>query len=196
MNNRGPKKKLPRHLVAKNLNGSKPPLYHYGIPFTDQYMFEYAKRHHLTLTLSAEPSEFFDGSPVLDFSKLTPEHEQDAELMNQLLSAGSFLARCHMQERCGMTLHLARPFSLEWDGMVSLWSNYDFDDRYSKVVGSRERFLDIVAKLKEAMHEGGQENELEWWYEWCNDVVGVLRFWRDSLHGANGPFQGIFTHLQ
>ena len=95
-----------------------------------------------------------------------------------------------------MILNVARPFSLEWDGMVSLWSNYDLDDRYSTLVRSRERFLDIVAKLKEAMYEGGQENEIEWWYEWSNDVVGVLHFWRDSWHGANGSFQGIFTHLQ
>ncbi len=178
MENRGPRKRLSRELVVKN--GSKPPLYHYGIPFTDRYMLEYAKRHHLTLKLSAETSKFFDGSPVLDFSKLTPEQEQDTELKNQLLSAASFLAQCHMEARCGMTLHVARPFSLEWDGMVSLWSNYDFDDRYSKLVGSRERFFDIVAKLKEAMYEGGQENELEWWYEWCNDVVGVLHLRRDS----------------
>ncbi|PIL28820.1 hypothetical protein GSI_08865 [Ganoderma sinense ZZ0214-1] len=168
MENRPPQKKLPREMVAQN--GSNPPLYHYGIPFMDQYMLEYAKRHHLTLELSPATREFFDGSPVLDFSKLTPEQEQDEELMNQLLSAAGLLARCHMQERCGITLHVARPFSLEWDGMVSLWSNYDYRDRYSRLVGSRERFNTIVAKLKEAMYEGGQENDIEWWYEWSNDV--------------------------
>ncbi|PIL28822.1 hypothetical protein GSI_08867 [Ganoderma sinense ZZ0214-1] len=169
MKNRGPLKKLPRKMVPKD--GSKPPLYHYGIPFTDRYMFEYAKRHGLTLELSPETSEYFDGSPVLDFSKLTPEQEQDADLMNQLLMIASLLAQCDMEKRqCGMKLHVARPFSSEWNGMVSLWSNYDWHDRYSKEVGSCARFQNIVAKLKEAMYEGGQENDIEWWYEWDNPV--------------------------
>ncbi|KAI1792671.1 hypothetical protein LXA43DRAFT_1093320 [Ganoderma leucocontextum] len=168
MENRGPMKKLPREVVAKN--GSKPPLYHYGIPFTDRYLLEYAKRHHLTLKLRPETSEFFGGSPVLDCANISPEHEQDPDLFSQLLSVGSSLAARHIEDRCGITLHVARPFSLEWDGMLSLWSNYDLNERYSKLVGSRERFKDIVAKLKEAMYEGGQENDIEWWYEWSNPV--------------------------
>ncbi|PIL28834.1 hypothetical protein GSI_08879 [Ganoderma sinense ZZ0214-1] len=167
--NRPPLKKLPREMIAKD--GSKPPLYyHYGIPFTDQYMFEYAKRHHIALKLSPETSKYFDGSPVLDYSKLTPEQEQDAELMSQLRGAAGLLAVEHIQERCNITLHIARPFSLEWDGMVSLFSNFNFHDRYSRLIGSPERFKRIVAKLKEAMYEGGQENDIEWWYEWDNPV--------------------------
>ena len=174
MRNRGPRKNLPRELVAKN--GSKPPLYHYGIPFTDRYMFEYAKRHHLALKLSPETSKYFDGSPVLDYSKITPEQEQDAELMRQLRGSAHLLAASHIEERCGITLSVARPFSLKWQGIFSLWSNYDYHDRFSRLVGSRERFDAIVVKLKEAMHEGGVENEVEWWYEWDNPVVSPLHF--------------------
>ncbi|PIL28824.1 hypothetical protein GSI_08869 [Ganoderma sinense ZZ0214-1] len=152
MENRGPRKKLPRELIA---------------------MFEYAKRHGLGLPLNPNAREFFDGIPVLDYSKLTPEQEQDAELMSQLRGAASLLAASHIQKRCGITLRVARPFSLEWSGMMSMWSSYDFHDRYSRLVGSRERSNNIIAKLKEAMYEGGQENDIEWWYEW-NNPVGLL----------------------
>ncbi|KAM5546110.1 hypothetical protein V8D89_000236 [Ganoderma adspersum] len=131
--NCGPRKKLPQGMVAKN--GSKLPLYHHGIPFTDQYMFEYAQRLHITLRLSPETGKFFDGSPVLDYLKLTLEQEPDAELM------------------------------VEWDGMMSLWSNYDLNDPYSRLVVTLERFKNIATKLKEAMYEGGQKNEPEWQYE-------------------------------
>ncbi|KAI1792674.1 hypothetical protein LXA43DRAFT_1093323 [Ganoderma leucocontextum] len=170
MENRGPRKTLPRDMIAKNGSESKPPLYHYGIPFTDRYLLEYAKRHHLTMKLSPGTRVFFGGIPEFDFADISREQEEDAELMNQLLSAGSSAASRHIQDRCGITLHVARPFSMEWDGMLSLWSNYDMCDRCLKLVGSRERFKDIVAKLKEAMHEGGQENDIEWWYEWSNPV--------------------------
>lgn len=85
--------------------------------------------------------------------------------MNDLLGAGCHLAARHMEIRCGLTSHIARPFSLRWDGMLSMWSNYDMDERHSKLVRTRKRFRDVVAKLKEAMHEGGQENDVEWWYE-------------------------------
>ena len=61
-----------------------------------------------------------------------------------------------------------------------MWSNYNITERCLKVVKTRERRLNIEAKLKEAMYECGEENEMEWWYEWSNDVVGVLHFWRDS----------------
>ena len=48
------------------------------------------------------------------------------------------------------------------------------------MVKTRERRLNIEAKLKEAMHEGaGEENEMEWWHEWSNDVVGPVRLESD-----------------
>ena len=57
-----------------------------------------------------------------------------------------------------------------------MWSNYNITGRCLKVVKTRERRLNIEAKLKEAMHEGaGEENEMEWWHEWSNDVVGPVR---------------------
>ena len=48
--------------------------------------------------------------------------------------------------------------------------------------------MDIVAKLKEAMYEGGQENEIEWWYEWSNDVVSSLVLARNIPSMANCLF--------
>ncbi|KAM5546105.1 hypothetical protein V8D89_000231 [Ganoderma adspersum] len=161
-------KTLPREMIPKN--GSKPPLYHYGIPFTDQYMLEYAKRHHLTIKLSPEARKFFDGKAEFAFADISREDEEDEVFFNQLLSAACSAAMHHIQKRCDVTLFIARPFSLHWDGMVSLWSNYNMTERCLKVVKTRERRLNIVAKLKEAMYEGGEENEIEWWYEWSNDV--------------------------
>lgn len=63
--------------------------------------------------------------------------------------------------------------------MVSLWSNYNITERCLKVVKTREQRLNIEAKLKEAMYEGGEENEMEWWHEWSNDVVGPVRLESD-----------------
>ena len=146
-------------------------------------MFEYAKRHHVTLDLSPEASKYFDGSRALDYSKLTPEQEQDSELMSQLRCIASSLAVKHIQHRCNITLHIARPFSLEWDGMVSLFSNFTFEDRYSRLIGTPERFKRIVATLKEAMYEGGQENDIAWWYEWDNPVVSPFTFRGDVANG-------------
>ncbi len=171
MDNRGPSKTLPREMIPED--GSKPPLYHYGIPFTDHYMLKYAKRHHLTMKLQPNTREFFGGKEEFDFADISREDEEDEEFFNQLLSAGCSAAVRDIQTRCDITLHVARPFSLEWEGMVSLWSNYDMNERCLKLIGSRERFEKIVAKLKEAMHEGGEENDIEWWYEWDNPVVSL-----------------------
>ncbi|PIL28833.1 hypothetical protein GSI_08878 [Ganoderma sinense ZZ0214-1] len=168
MANRAPSKTLSRELIAKN--GSKPPLYHYGIPFTDQYMLEYAKRHHLTVKLLPGAMKFFGGKPEFAFEDISREDEEDEVFMSQLLSAGCSAAVRHIGDRCDIPLHLARPFSLHWDGMVSLWSNYDINERSLTWIRSRERCENIMAKLKEAMYEGGEENEIEWWYEWNNDV--------------------------
>ena len=158
MENRGPSKTLPREMIPQN--GSKPPLYHYGIPFTDRYMLEYAKRHHLTMKLLPEARKFFGGKAEFPFADISREDEEDEVFFNQLLSAGCFAAVRHIQKRCDVTLFIARPFSLHWDGMVSLWSNYNITERCLKVVKTRERRLNIEAKLKEAMYEGGEENEM------------------------------------
>ena len=89
----------------------------------------------------------------------------------------------HIETRCGITLDVARPFSMEWDGAVSLWSNYDMKECCLKSVRSRRRFHDIVAKLKEAIHEGGQQSDIEWRYEWDNPIVSSLHFW-DGMGGT------------
>ena len=57
--------------------GSKPPLYHYGIPFTDRYMLEYAKRHHLTMKLLPEARKFFGGKAEFPFADISREDEED-----------------------------------------------------------------------------------------------------------------------
>ncbi len=171
MDNRGPNKILPREMIPKD--GSKPPLYHYGIPFTNQYMLEYAKRHHLIMKLQPSTRQFFDGKEEFDFADISPEDEADEDFMNAISGAACFAAMRDIEKRCDITLHMARPFSLEWDGMVSLWSNYDMNERCLKSIRSRERCQKIVVNLKEAMHEGGEENDIEWWYEWDNPVVRV-----------------------
>ena len=56
MNKKRPKDSIRRKLIAKP--GETPPLYRYGFPFTRQYALDYARRHHLKLTLADEDGNY------------------------------------------------------------------------------------------------------------------------------------------
>lgn len=171
MANRPPLLKLPRAKAPTSTN--KPPLYRHGIPYTFDYMFAYAQRHHLTVDILPEERDSWGGRKVLDFADVLKfSHSPDRWLA--LRTCACTLSKAHIFDRCGLTLEQGRPFSLEYDGILSLWSNYNMKTRYRQFVRSPERFDKIVAALHEAMNEEcemGGMGELQWWYDWDNDVV-------------------------
>ena len=70
---RSPLKTLPQDMIPKD--GSKSPLCHYGISFTDHYVLKYAKRHHLTMKVQPDTRHFFGGKSEFNFWDISPEDD-------------------------------------------------------------------------------------------------------------------------
>ena len=168
MRNRPPRDVLPKREVAGRRN--KPPLHYSGFPFTIEYAVEYARRHALTIQLAEEDYEAFGVKAVFNFadvddSQLAP----GSELRIFIKTTACHLMVKDLAKKCRMVLQTGRPFSLEWDSIVALWSNYDVRERHA-VTGWR--FDEIVDVLKAGMNEGdGPESKLQWWFDWDNNVV-------------------------
>ena len=166
MENRPPRDVMSRHELANR--NTKPPLHYYGFPFTTQYAIDYAKRHHLTIELAEEDREAFGGKTVFDFGDVNDSHFADPDLRHFVVVGSRHLMFKQLSRKCGMHLHSGHPFSLEWDGIIALWSNYDVKERWRMCYN----FDDVVEILTSAMNEGdGPESKLQWWFDWDNDVV-------------------------
>ena len=170
MKNRPPRDVLPRRELA-NRGPNKPPLHYYGFPFTKQYAIDYAIRHRLTVPLIGEVREVFGGKEVFDFGDVDDSHFADPELRHFIVIASQHFMLRDLSDKCGMRLQSGSPFSLDWDGIVALWSNYDAKERYAICYNYEE----VVDVLRSAMNEGdGPESKLQWWFDWDNDVVCVI----------------------
>ena len=153
--------------------GEKPPVYHYGFPFTRKYALNYARRHHLTIPLAVADREKMGGVSVLDFADLDDallESDRDVRMFAATMC-------CHLMirdlsRRCDFPFDMARPFSDAWHGMVSLWSNYEFEERLYWCDEPGE-FEEIIEKLKAALNETDDHKSLkaQWWFDWDNERV-------------------------
>ncbi|EJF61578.1 hypothetical protein DICSQDRAFT_180597 [Dichomitus squalens LYAD-421 SS1] len=167
MANRPPRDALPNKLLPRP--GQKLPLYHYGFPFTYKYAIEYARRHHLTIPLAEEDRETFGGQAVLDMAELDDARlaaDEDIRVFAKSVSRNLMVR--DLSRRCGYTLDTGRPFSMDWDGIVSLWTNYDVEERFVWCYDHKK----VVDILKGAMNETEWHNSLkaQWWFDWDNDV--------------------------
>ena len=167
MANRPPRNALPLKLLPRP--GYKPPLYHYGFPYTNEYALDYARRHHLTIPIADEDREAFGGRTILDMADLTNSWIEADEEIRAFASVSRTLMLKHLSDKCGFVLGQGRPFSMEWDGIVSLWSNYNVEERF-ELCPDYEKVVDI---LKGAMNEteGHKSKKAQWWFDWDNDVV-------------------------
>nr|VWO98550.1 pH-response transcription factor pacC/RIM101 [Ganoderma boninense] len=173
MANRPPKDALPRNLMPRP-GQREPPLYHYGFPFTTQYAIDYARRHHLTIKIVEEDRPFFGNRAVLDFADLDDEwlksaaEDENDDLESFAISVSRMLMLKHLGERCDFVLDMGRPFSDDWDRIVSLWSNHNFDERFERCFDP----VNVVEVLKVAMNEteGRTTVKPQWWFDWDNDV--------------------------
>ena len=169
MANRPPRNALPLKLLPRR--GRKPPLYNYGFPYTDKYALEYARRHHLTIPIADEDREAFGGRTILDMADIDDAWmEADEEIGSFARSVSCTLMLKDLSHRCGFVLGQGRPFSMDWDGIVSLWSNYNVKDRFDLCGSGYEKVVDI---LKDAMNETEGHNSpgAQWWFDWDNNVV-------------------------
>ena len=169
MANRPPRDALPRNLMPRP-DRSEPPLYHYGFPFTAQYAMDYARRHHLKIKIAEEDRQVFRGHLLLDFADLDDAWlKDDDDVRLFALSVSRMLMIEHLSERCGFVLDMGRPFSDDWDGIVSLWSNHNFDERFDECLDPAK----AIEVLKVAMNESEGQIPVkpQWWFDWDNDVV-------------------------
>nr|VWO98547.1 Indoleacetamide hydrolase (IAH) (EC (Indole-3-acetamide hydrolase) [Ganoderma boninense] len=142
MANRPPRDALPRNLMPSP-DRPDPPLYRYGIPFTAKYAIDYARRHHLKINVAEEDREVFRGRVVLDFADLDDAWlKDDDDVRLFALSVSRLLMEEDLSEKCDCALEIGRPFSDDWDGIVSLWSNHNFDKRFDEclTLGCRLKF--------------------------------------------------------
>ena len=163
-----PRDTLPRKLLPRR--GRKPPLYHYGFPFTHQYAVEYARRHHLTIPVADEDREVFGGRTVLDMADISDawmQADEDIRLFAECVSCSLMLK--DLGRRCGFVLIEGRPFSKDWEGIVALWSNRNVKERFEWCPDYEK----VVDTLKDAMNEvpGYDCLNAQWWFDFDNDVV-------------------------
>ncbi|KAM5543861.1 hypothetical protein V8D89_002478 [Ganoderma adspersum] len=170
MANRPPRDALPRSLMPRP-GQPEPPLYRYGFPFTTQYAIDYARRHHLTINIAEEDREFFRDRTVLDFADLDDawlKSVNDEDLESFAISVSRMLMLKDLGRRCGFVLGIGHPFSDDWDGIVSLWSNHNFDERFDRCLDPAK----VIEVLKVAMNESEGQTPVkpQWWFDWDNDV--------------------------
>ena len=168
MANRPPRDALPLKLLPRP--GQKPPLYHYGFPYTRKYAIDYARRHHLTIPVADEDREAFGGRTILDMADLDDAWlEADKEIRLFAATISCTLMLDDLGHKCDFVLGGGRPFGKAWDRIVSLWSNYNVEERlqwcpdYEKVIDT----------LKNVMNETEEHKYLDaqWWFDWDNNVV-------------------------
>ena len=174
MANRAPQKDISVSLLADN--GRTPPLLRYGFPFKERYALEYARRHSLKIEIVEADREAFDGREELDFSETDDTWLEDEEIASFLFCASQSLMMEDLRSRCGLSqLEVGRPFTYDWDGLVSLWSNYDIRDKF-RLCG-RSKYEKVMRILEEAMNEGKQHPDSfgRWWFDWDNRVVSSVQ---------------------
>ncbi len=191
MRNRPPRDILPRSDLP-NRRADKPPLYYYGFPFTKQYAIDYAKRHRLKVQLDEDEREAFGGKEVFHFGDVDDNLMSDPEFRHFVIVASRFFMIEDLSKRCGFPLKRGRPFSLEWDGIIALWSNFDVKERYAMCCN----YDKVVEALTAAMNEGdGPESKLQWWYDWDNDVVRFILPPGPRFHLLIKSRQGVLTSV-
>ncbi|TBU57303.1 hypothetical protein BD310DRAFT_929762 [Dichomitus squalens] len=167
MANRPPRDVLPRKLLPGP--DRKPPLYHYGFPYTDQYALDYVRHHHLTMAIADEDRDAVGGRTVLDMADLDDAWlAADKDIRGFASSMSPFLMVKDLSQKCRFTLSNGRPFSLEWDGIISLWTNYNFDERYAYCPDDEKVIKIVTDALAEV--EGRRSLKAKWWFDWDNNI--------------------------
>ena len=183
MANRPPKTKITRDLLPSY--GYEPPALLYGWPFKRDYFVKYAQRHWLSVDEITEKYRERLGCPTnsFNFGDLTEEQARDPDLMRGLCLGARIISVQHLIGMTGLMLEVGRPFSLELERILYIWTNYNIEKVYDKLAYNG-RFERIRKILDDAMNEclpDGERIELQWWWSFDdNEVASIIR----SNHGS------------
>ena len=150
----------------------KPPLYRYGFPFTFDFVFRYAAKKGFKLEIPPDARDIFDGKEVIDCVDITEELLDDDERWLFLYWFARVKMFDHLNHKCDWFFDGGRPFSNDWDEIMSPWSNYTIKERYH----SRRHFNRMMQILEEEMNlcqEEGKQSKAQWWFDWDNNVVST-----------------------
>ena len=110
----------------------------------------------------------FGGREELDFADIDDSWLLERESWVFATTVSRSLMLQDLSERCGFTLEPGRPSSLEWDGTISLWSNYTIEERWMACVDHEH----VLRALAEATNEvEGHNPKVQWWFDWNSDLV-------------------------
>ena len=149
-------------MLAGASSGRKPPLLYYGWPITEKFLLEYAKRHQIVSFTTLHGKK-------LEYAALTPEDLQDKEFEVALIGRAQNDVFKHLGQRSGYTLEIARPFTDQYFCMVALYSNYSMKRRYPVLLAAG--LENVVCELDHAIKEVDPDTDLQWWYDWNNNLV-------------------------
>ena len=151
---------------AKN----KPPLYRYGFPITPEFVFRFAARKGFKVDIPPEVREIFDGREVIHFADVTDELLDDDDRWSFLYLSAHVMMFGYLIDKTGFALESGRPFSSEYNDMVSLWSNYTIKEqcRFPQTI---KRRLGVLEDEMNLFQDGGARRKAQWWFDWNNDVV-------------------------
>ena len=163
--NRKPRKNINRELFGSS--GNDPPVLLYGWPFTKDYFIEYAKRHRLSAKLAEQTLQRLDcPTEGFNFGDLTEKHYRDENLVTILRSAAILTSTRHLRDSIRVAFQIGRPLSLEWDKILFVWTNYNYEEKYRcNGLALKGRFERAKKFVNEAMNEcfpEGKRTELRW----------------------------------
>ena len=141
----GPRDTLRRNEIASAKN--KPPLYRYGFPITHDFVFRFAARKGFKVDIPPEAQEIFDGREVIHFVDVTEELLDDDDRWHFLYLNAHVMMFGYLIDKTGFALESGRPFSSEYNGIVSLWSNYTIKEQCRSSIKRRLRVLEEEMNL-------------------------------------------------
>ena len=93
-----------------------------------------------------------------------------------LTASAAFVTTERLIELTGNNLEDARPYSLDWDGLLYIYTNYNAEEE-RELLEDLGLFDRVIEVMDEAMNEGwkGERSKLQWWYTF-SDIVSVFAF--------------------
>ncbi|KAI0705636.1 hypothetical protein C8Q76DRAFT_592070, partial [Earliella scabrosa] len=175
MANRPPAKLIAPELLASS--GTNPPVLYYGWPFKKNYMVDYAKRHHMSFDVPKHSRAILNccDTGKFNFKDITDDDYRNEDVMIGLRVVASQLVVRDLIRKTAVPLAIDRPFSLHWDFMLVLWTNYNAEQHYEPL-DAFGTYDTVVKILTCAMNDdpAGERSKLRWWWGWGNGAVSIL----------------------
>ncbi|KAH9918205.1 uncharacterized protein BXZ73DRAFT_105331 [Epithele typhae] len=138
----------------------EPPLWRFGFAFKHEAALQYATDHQLKVSLGQE-------GPTFEEALAGSGGKPSASLTVLAFHA----MKNHLSKKCGFFLQFAQIFSREHGYIISLWTNYDYDER-SRFCLDYDFVLDT---LEEAFRPySGAVAEAKWYLDMEDDCLATM----------------------